>query len=39
MPPKPIELADAQRNGIIVLIAAAVLTVVCWGAGYMMMGS
>jgi succinate dehydrogenase cytochrome b subunit len=29
----------AQRSGIIVLVAAAGLTVVCWVAGYMMMGS
>jgi len=32
-------IATAQRSGAIVLIAATVLSLICWGAGYMMMGS
>lgn len=33
------EIETAQRSGIAVVIAAAALTLVCWIAGYLMMGS
>ena len=33
------EIETAQRNGIIVVGAAVALTVICWIAGYVMMGS
>ena len=33
------EIETAERSGIAVVIAAAALTVICWIAGYLMMGS
>lgn len=33
------EIGTAERSGIAVVIAAAALTVICWIAGYLMMGS